>query len=87
MEHFGFDTVSGKTPNVIDYLSEHKIDLVINIPKNNTQRELENGHKIRRTAIDYNIPLITNARLASAYIYAVCKIGVERLIIKPWNEY
>ena len=78
---------TGKTPNVIDYLSEHKIDLVINIPKNNTQRELENGHKIRRTAIDYNIPLITNARLASAYIYAVCKIGVERLIIKPWNEY
>ncbi len=78
---------SGKSPNVIDYLSNHKIDLVINIPKNNTARELENGHKIRRTAIDFNIPLITNARLASAYIYSVCQIGVENLKIKPWNEY
>lgn len=78
---------TGKSPNVIDYLSNHKIDLVINIPKNNTARELENGHKIRRTAIDFNIPLITNARLASAYIYAICQIGVENLKIKPWNEY
>ncbi len=78
---------TGKSPNVIDYLSNHKIDLVINIPKNNTARELENGHKIRRTAIDFNIPLITNARLASAYIYSVCQIGVENLKIKPWNEY
>jgi len=76
-----------KEPNVLDCLKEHKVDLVVNIPKNNSARELENGFAIRRTAIDYNIPLITNARLASAFIYAICKIGTEGLSIRSWAEY
>ena len=74
-------------PNVMEYLTGHKLDLVINIPKNNTQAELANGYTIRRTAVDHNIPLITNARLASAFIYALCKIGVEGLAIRSWKEY
>ena len=78
---------SGKRPGVLDCLAAHEVDLVINIPKNNTPRELENGYKIRRMAVDYNIPLITNARLAAAYIYAFCKIGVDGLSIRSWNEY
>ena len=78
---------SDKKPNVLDFIANHKIDLVINIPKNNTPRELENGHKIRRAAVDHNIPLITNARLASAYIWSICKIGVEGLGIRHWAEY
>ena len=78
---------SQKKPNVLDYIAAQKIDLVINIPKNNTARELENGHKIRRAAVDHNIPLITNARLASAYIWSVCKIGIEGLGIRHWGEY
>jgi carbamoyl-phosphate synthase large subunit len=74
-------------PNTIDYLKEKKIDLVINIPKNNTRRELSNGYRIRRNAIDYNIPLITNARVASAFIYAICKYKLEDIKIKHWDEY
>lgn len=78
---------SDEKPNVIDYMRSGRIDLVINIPKNNTPRELENGYKIRRTAVDFNIPLITNARQASAFIYAFCKIGVDGLAIKRIDEY
>ena len=78
---------SQKKPNVLDYIAAQKIDLVINIPKNNTARELENGHKIRRAAVDHNIPLITNARLASAYIWSICKIGIDGLGIRHWGEY
>ena len=78
---------SGKQPNAIDYIEGHKLDLVINIPKNFTARELANGFAIRRSAIDHNIPLITNARLARAFIHALCKIGVEGLSIRAWNEY
>ena len=78
---------SDEKPNVIDYMRSGKIDLAINIPKNNTARELENGYKIRRTAVDFNIPLITNARQASAFIYAFCKIGVDGLAIKRIDEY
>lgn len=78
---------SGIEPNVIDCIASHKVDLVINIPKNHSQRELENGYRIRRAAVDYNIPLITNARLASAYIYAFCKIGDAKMEIKHWGEY
>ncbi|MBR5934990.1 MAG: carbamoyl-phosphate synthase (glutamine-hydrolyzing) large subunit [Bacteroidaceae bacterium] len=78
---------SEEKPNVIDYMRGGKIDLVINIPKNNTQRELQNGYQIRRTAVDFNIPLITNARQASAFIYAFCKIGVDGLAIKRIDEY
>ncbi|MCU4174759.1 carbamoyl-phosphate synthase (glutamine-hydrolyzing) large subunit [Carboxylicivirga sp. N1Y90] len=76
-----------KKPNTLDYIREKKIDLVINIPKNLTESELKNGYKIRRDAIDFNIPLITNARLASAFLYAVCKWGKEKISIKHWDEY
>lgn len=72
---------------VTDMIADKKVDLVINIPKNLTERELTNGYKIRRGAIDFNIPLITNARLASAFIKAFCKIGVEDIEIKHWGEY
>lgn len=78
---------SEKKPDVIDYLKQHKVDLVINIPKNYSSRELANGFAIRRAAIDFNIPLITNARLAGAFIYALCKIGTKGLAIRSWNEY
>ena len=89
----GIDTIQlhwpdeNVSPNIMDYLKGHKIDLVINIPKNHTQRELDNGYTIRRTAVDFNIPLITNARLASAFIYAICEIGVDNLSIRHWAEY
>ena len=74
-------------PNTIEYLREKKIDLVVNIPKNYTKRELSNGYKIRRNSIDYNVPLITNARVASAFIYAFCKHKPEDITIKHWGEY
>lgn len=74
-------------PNTIDYLREKKIDLVVNIPKNYTKRELSNGYKIRRSSVDYNIPLITNARVASAFIHAVCKYKLDDITIKSWEEY
>ena len=76
-----------KEPNIMDYLRNKKIDMVINIPKNHTKRELDNGYKIRRAAVDYNIPLITNARLASAVIYAICKVDRQDMAIKSWDEY
>jgi len=71
----------------MDMISEHKFELVINIPKNHTKRELTNGYKIRRASIDHNIPLLTNARLASAFIEAFCNIGMEDIEIKSWKEY
>ncbi|MEA5045544.1 MAG: hypothetical protein VB075_13400, partial [Petrimonas sp.] len=61
--------------------------LIINIPKDVTRRELTNGYIIRRTAVDFNVPLITNARLASAFITAFCTLDVEQLKIKSWQEY
>ncbi len=73
--------------NVLDMAANHLFDLVINIPKNNTKRELTNGYKIRRAAIDHNIPLITNARLASAFISAFCSMKMEDIQIKSWDEY
>jgi carbamoyl-phosphate synthase large subunit len=76
-----------RTPNTIEYIKARKIDLVINIPKNFTKRELKNGYLIRRSAIDYNIPLITNARVASAFIYAICRYNIEDVSIKSWDEY
>ncbi|MDL2223562.1 carbamoyl-phosphate synthase (glutamine-hydrolyzing) large subunit [Bacteroidales bacterium OttesenSCG-928-M11] len=75
------------TNNVIEIMSNHKIDLVVNIPKNHTRRELTNGYKIRRAAIDHNIPLLTNARLASAFIEAFCSMKIEDVQIKSWSEY
>lgn len=76
-----------KEPNVKTYLHEHKFDMVINIPKNLTKAELDNDYQIRRTAVDFNIPLITNARLASAFINAFTKLSIDDLGIKTWNEY
>ena len=73
--------------NIINIMSAHTIDLVINIPKNHTRRELTNGYKIRRAAIDHNIPLLTNARLASAFIEAFCTMDVKEIQIKSWQEY
>jgi carbamoyl-phosphate synthase large subunit len=74
-------------PNTLEYIREKKIDLVVNIPKNLSKGELRNGYQIRRNAIDFNIPLITNARLASAFIYAFCKMDISDISIKSWNEY
>jgi carbamoyl-phosphate synthase large subunit len=76
-----------KHPNTLEYIKEKKIDLVINIPKDHTSREISNGYTIRRSAIDYSIPLITNARVASAFIYAFCKYEIDDLSIKSWDEY
>ena len=73
--------------NIIEMFSRHAFDLVINIPKNHTRRELTNGYKIRRAAIDHNIPLITNARLASAFIRAICNLSEKDILIKSWQEY
>lgn len=75
------------TPQALDMLHEKKIDMVVNVPKDLTVSELDNGYKIRRAAIDLNIPLITNARLASAFIYAFCTVKPEELEIKSWQEY
>ncbi len=73
--------------NVIDMIGEHLFDLIINVPKNHTKRELTNGYKIRRGAIDHNIPLITNTRLAKAFIEAFCELKQEDVQIKSWQEY
>ncbi len=73
--------------NVLQMIADHRFDLIINIPKNHTKRELTNGYRIRRAAIDHNIPLITNARLASAFIRAFCKMNVNELPVKSWDEY
>ena len=77
----------GNEPKALDLLHNHTIDMVVNIPKNLTSSELSNGYKIRRAAIDLNVPLITNARLASAFIYAFCTTKLEDIDIKAWGEY
>ncbi|MQN41805.1 carbamoyl-phosphate synthase (glutamine-hydrolyzing) large subunit [Prevotella copri] len=74
-------------PNVMQMIADHKFDLIVNIPKNHTKRELTNGYRIRRGAIDHNIPLFTNARLASAFIEAFCTLSQDQLQIKSWQEY
>ena len=74
-------------PSALDLLHAHKIDMVVNIPKDLTTHELTNGYKIRRAAIDLNVPLITNARLAAAFIQAFCNVGIEGIGIKAWGEY
>ena len=73
--------------NVMKMIAEHKFDLIVNIPKNHTKRELTNGYRIRRGAIDHNIPLITNARLAKAFIEAFCHMNQNEIQIKSWQEY
>ena len=77
----------GDAPKALDLLHDHTIDMVVNIPKNLTSSELSNGYKIRRAAIDLNVPIITNARLASAFIYAFCTTKIEDIDIKAWGEY
>jgi len=74
-------------PQALTMLHDHQIDMVVNIPKDLTASELNNGYKIRRAAIDLNIPLITNSRLASAFINAFCTMKMEDIDIKPWSEY
>lgn len=74
-------------PQALDLLHQKEIDLVVNIPKNLSSAELSNGYKIRRAAIDLNVPLLTNARLASAFIHAFTTLRIEDIEIKPWNEY
>ncbi|MDD4636254.1 MAG: carbamoyl-phosphate synthase (glutamine-hydrolyzing) large subunit [Bacteroidales bacterium] len=76
-----------KKPQAIDLIKDKNIDLVINIPKNLTQGELKNGYQVRRAAIDFNIPLLTNDRLASSFINAFCKLDVDDIQIKSWDEY
>lgn len=78
---------SDKQPQALDLLHKKQIDLVVNIPKNLSSAELSNGYKIRRAAIDLNIPLLTNARLASAFIEAFCEMTIDEIEIKPWGEY
>ena len=75
------------TPSALDLLHQHKIDMVVNIPKDLTTHELTNGYKIRRAAIDLNVPLITNSRLASAFIQAFCNVPLDKIGIKSWSEY
>ena len=77
----------GKQPQALDLLHEKKIDMVVNIPKDLSPRELTNGYKIRRAAIDFNIPLLTNSRLASAFIAAFCNVKLDEIDIKAWGEY
>ncbi|WP_315320595.1 carbamoyl-phosphate synthase (glutamine-hydrolyzing) large subunit [Prevotella aurantiaca] len=77
----------GKQPQALDLLHEKKIDMVVNIPKDLSPRELTNGYKIRRAAIDFNIPLLTNSRLASAFIAAFCNVKLDDIDIKAWGEY
>ena len=77
---------SGK-PQALDMLHKKELDMVVNVPKNLTAGELDNGYKIRRAAIDLNIPLITNARLASSFINAFCTMSIDDIAIKSWEEY
>jgi len=81
------NTDNSECPDALTLLHQHKIDMVVNIPKNLTTHELTNGYKIRRAAIDLNVPLITNSRLASAFIQAFCTVPLEQIGIKAWSEY
>ena len=81
------EEAEGSAPKALEMLHNHEIDMVVNIPKNLTSSELSNGYKIRRAAIDLNVPLITNSRLASAFIYAFCTTKLEDIDIKAWGEY
>ena len=85
--HVLWPSEEGDEPKALDLLHDHTIDMVVNIPKNLTSSELSNGYKIRRASIDLNVPLLTNARLASAFIYAFCTTKLEDIGIKAWGEY
>ncbi len=73
--------------NVMDLIAAHRFALIINVPKNNTKRELTNGYRIRRAAIDHNIPLMTNVRLAKAFVMAFVSMEEKDIQIKSWQEY
>ena len=82
------EEVSEEAPvQVMDLIANHEIDLIVNVPKNHSKRELTNGYRIRRAAIDHNIPLMTNVRLAKAFIRAFCNISLEEIPVKSWQEY
>ena len=82
-----YEVSTEEHPSAIDLIRSHTVDLVINIPKNYSHNELSNGYKMRRAAIDFNVPLITNSRLATAYIKAFCKVPLDKIGIKSWDEY
>jgi carbamoyl-phosphate synthase large subunit len=75
------------SPNTLELIKSREVDLVVNIPKDLSDTELNNDYSIRRTAVDYNVPLITNSRLASAFILAACRLNEDKLAIKSWDEY
>ncbi len=83
------DEIGTKTDmlNIMELIAQHKFDLIVNVPKDHTKREKTNGYRIRRGAIDHNIPLITNARLASAFIEAFCRLPLADIQTKAWQEY
>jgi len=85
--HVAYWPDENKSPNTIDLIKSREVDLVVNIPKDLSATELNNDYTIRRSAVDYNVPLITNARLASAFILACCKLSMDDLAIKSWDEY
>jgi len=78
---------SGEERGALEMIQNREIDFVVNIPKNLTESELSNGYKIRRAAVDFNIPIITNTRLATAFIISFCNLPVEEIQIKSWDEY
>ena len=73
--------------DVLQMIADKRFDLIINIPRDHTTREISNGFKIRRAAIDHNVPLLTNARLAAAFIHAFCNLELADIHIKSWDEY
>jgi carbamoyl-phosphate synthase large subunit len=85
--HVAYWPDENKSPNTIELIKSREVDLVVNIPKDLSDKELNNDYTIRRSAVDYNVPLITNARLASAFILAFCKMSIDDLAIKSWDEY
>jgi len=74
-------------PNTVDYIKNNQIDLIINIPKNHSRKELNNGYQIRRNAVDFNVPLITDAPLARDFIHALCTLKMDEMEIKSWKKY
>jgi carbamoyl-phosphate synthase large subunit len=76
-----------KSPNTIDLIRTREVDLVVNIPKDLSSTELNNDYSIRRSSVDFNVPLLTNARLASAFILAFCRLSEDDLAIKSWDQY
>jgi carbamoyl-phosphate synthase large subunit len=85
--HIAYWPDENRSPNTIDLIMNREVDLVVNIPKDLSASELNNDYMIRRSAVDYNVPLLTNARLASAFILAFCRLGEDDLAVRSWDEY